>query len=60
MALDTVASGAVLDAIAPAFERGELTPPPIAGKVSLDQAAEAYGEVDSGRAKGKLVLVFRS
>jgi len=60
MALDTVASGAVLDALAPAFERGELTPPPIAGKVSLDQAAEAYGEVDSGRAKGKLVVVFPS
>lgn len=58
MALDTVDSGAVLDAIAPAFDRGELSAPPFAGRVLLDQAAEAYREVDSGRAKGKLVVVF--
>lgn len=60
MARDTVASGAVLDAVASAVERGELAPPPIrAGKVSLDHA-DPCGEADRVPAKGKRALVFRS
>lgn len=58
MALDTVACGEVLDALAPAFERGDLTPPAITSCILLDAAAKAYEDVDSGRVKGKLVIAF--
>lgn len=58
MALDTIASGELLDELAPLFDQGKLTPPPIAKTVSLDQAIEAYKDVDSGKVNGKLVIVF--
>ena len=45
---DTVASGDILDSLKPAFEQGKLTPPDIAGTCSLDEAAEAYVQIDKG------------
>jgi NADPH:quinone reductase len=58
MGFDTIACGEVLDEVAPLFDQGKLTPPRIARTVSLDQAIEAYKDVDSGKVKGKLVIVF--
>ncbi len=56
--LDAVASADILEALSPAFEQGRLTPPEIARTCSLDEAVEAYRQVDSGTAKGKIVFVF--
>lgn len=56
--LDAVASADILEALRPAFEQGRLTPPEIARTCSLDEAVEAYRQVDSGTAKGKIVFVF--
>ncbi len=56
--LDAVASADILEALRPAFEQGRLTPPEIARTCSLDEAVEAYQQVDSGTAKGKIVFVF--
>jgi len=56
--LDSVASANILDALRPAFERGQLTPPEIARTCSLDDAVEAYRQVDNGTAKGKIVFTF--
>ncbi|HEX3942242.1 MAG TPA: zinc-binding alcohol dehydrogenase family protein [Acidobacteriaceae bacterium] len=58
MAMDTVVSGAILDSVAPAFDRGEFTAPPVGGTVSLAEAPEAYRRVNRGEVKGKLVIVF--
>jgi NADPH:quinone reductase-like Zn-dependent oxidoreductase len=57
--LDAVASGDLLDGLRPEFERGLLTAPEIARTCSLDEAVEAYRQVDSGSARGKIVFVFR-
>ena len=57
--LDAVASGDLLDGLRPAFEQGLLTAPEIARTCSLDEAVEAYQQVDSGSAKGKIVFVFQ-
>jgi NADPH:quinone reductase-like Zn-dependent oxidoreductase len=56
---DTVASGDILDGLRPAFEQGELTPPDIARTCSLDEAVEAYTQINKGIAKGKIVITFR-
>ncbi len=56
--LDAVASADILEALSPAFEQGRLTPSEIARTCSLDEAVEAYRQVDSGTAKGKIVFVF--
>ena len=55
---DTVASGDILDGLRPAFEQGKLTPPEIARTCSLDEAVEAYGQIDKGVAGGKIVITF--
>ncbi len=55
---DTVASGDILDGLRPAFEEGKLTPPDVARTCSLDEAVEAYGQIDRGVAKGKIVITF--
>jgi len=55
---DTVASGAILDGLKPAFEQGKLTPPDIAKTCSLDEAAEAYELIAKGDAQGKIVITF--
>lgn len=59
LALDTIASGDILEGLRPAFEQGWLTSPDIARTCSLDDAVEAYRQVDSGAAKGKIVFTFR-
>ena len=55
---DTVASGDILDALRPMFEQGKLTPPDIARTCPLDEAVEAYTQIDKGLAKGKIVITF--
>jgi len=57
--LDTIASGDILDDLRDAFEKGRLTPPEIARTCSLDDAVEAYRQVDRGAAKGKIVFTFQ-
>jgi NADPH2:quinone reductase len=56
--MDTIASGDILDEIREAFEQGRLTPPEIARTCSLEEAVEAYRQVDSGVAGGKIVFTF--
>ena len=58
LALDVIASGDVLEGLRPAFEQGLLNPPDISRTCSLEQAVEAYREVDTGTAKGKIVITF--
>lgn len=57
-ALDTVASGEILDKLRPSFEAGLLTAPFIARTCRLDEAVDAYREVGSGKAKGKVVIAM--
>jgi len=54
-AYDTVASAEILKQLTSGFESGALRPAQVVGRYSLDQAVEAYREVNSG-AKGKVVL----
>ncbi|MGD0230590.1 MAG: zinc-binding alcohol dehydrogenase family protein [Syntrophorhabdales bacterium] len=56
--LDTVACGAILDRLRPSFEEGGLTPPRISRACSIEDAVEAYGQVDKGTAGGKIVITF--
>ena len=56
LALDTVASGEVLEALRPSFEQRRLTPPDISRTCSLDEAKDAYREIDRGAATGKIVI----
>jgi NADPH:quinone reductase-like Zn-dependent oxidoreductase len=56
--LDAIASADILEALRPVFEQGRLTAPEIARTCSLDDAVEAYRQVDSGVAKGKIVFTF--
>ena len=56
--MDTIASGDILDEIREAFEQGRLTPPEIARTCSLEEAVEAYRQVDTGAAGGKIVFTF--
>lgn len=56
--LDIVASGDILDDLRDAFEKGRLTPPEIVKTCSLENAVEAYRQVDSGTAGGKIVFTF--
>ncbi len=56
--IDAIASADILESLRPAFEQGRLTPPEIARTCSLDDAVEAYRQVDTGTAKGKIVFTF--
>jgi NADPH2:quinone reductase len=58
LALNVIASGDVLEGLRPAFEQSLLTPPSIARTCSIQEAVEAYREVDSGTVKGKIVIAF--
>jgi NADPH:quinone reductase-like Zn-dependent oxidoreductase len=58
MALDTIACGNILEGLLPGFEDGWLTPPEIARTCSLNEAVEAYRDVETGAAGGKIVIVF--
>jgi len=55
---DTVASGDILDGLRPMFEKGKLTAPDIAKTCPLEEAADAYAQIDKGLAKGKIVIPF--
>ena len=57
--LDTIAAGDILDDLRPAFEEQQLTPPPIAKTCPLAEAVDAYLQVGSGVAGGKIVILFR-
>jgi NADPH:quinone reductase-like Zn-dependent oxidoreductase len=57
--LDSIASAEILEGLRPAFDQGRLTPPDITRTCSLDDAVEAYRQVDSGVAKGKIVFTFQ-
>ena len=56
--LDTIASGDILDDLRDAFEKGRLTPPETTRTCSLEEAVEAYRQVDSGVVGGKIVFTF--
>jgi NADPH:quinone reductase-like Zn-dependent oxidoreductase len=56
--LDTVASGAILESLKSLFEQKVLTAPSIARTCRLEEAVDAYREVGSGKASGKVVIVF--
>ena len=58
LSLDVIASGDVLDGLRQSFELGVLTPPSIANICSLEEAVEAYHEVETGKTKGKIVITF--
>ena len=60
LALDIIASGDILEGLRPSFELGVLTSPDIARTCSLDEAVEAYREVETGKIKGKIVITFRT
>ena len=57
-AYDTEASAAILDKLTPGFESGALKPAPVVKRFSLDQAREAFTEVDRGAIQGKAVFTF--
>lgn len=57
-ALDTVASGEILESLRPLFEAAALNTPAVERTCSLNETALAYGEVGSGKAKGKVVIRF--
>ena len=58
LSLDVIASGDVLETLRPSFEQGLLTPPSIEKTCSLEEAVEAYHEVETGKTKGKIVITF--
>ncbi len=53
-----IACGDILEKLRPDFEQGRLTPPDIPRTYSLDDAIEAYRQVDSGAAGGKVLFTF--
>ncbi len=57
--LDTVASGEILDGLRDDFEQRLLTPPPFARTCTPEEAVEAYRQVGSGQAGGKIAIVFK-
>jgi len=57
-AYDTQASAAILERLTPGFESGALKPVPVVKRFSLDQAQEAYTQVNDGAIRGKAVFVF--
>ncbi|MGB8523056.1 MAG: zinc-binding alcohol dehydrogenase family protein [Candidatus Acidiferrales bacterium] len=57
-AYDTEACAAILERLTPGFESGALKPIPIAKRFSLNEAAQAYTQVDEGALHGKAVFTF--
>ncbi len=57
-AYDTEASAAILERITPGFESGALKPVPIAKRFSLNDAVEAFTQVNEGALRGKAVFIF--
>lgn len=58
-ALDTVDSGMILEKLRPSFEAGLLSAPATARTCGLADAVDAYREVGSGEANGKIVITFQ-
>ena len=54
--LDSVACARILERLAPGFESHALRPPPIARRFPLEEFADAYAQVQSGGAGGKVIL----
>ncbi len=57
-AYDTEASAAILERLTPGFESGVLKPIPIAKRFSLNEAVQAYTQVNEGAFHGKAVFTF--
>ncbi|MCA3747627.1 MAG: zinc-binding alcohol dehydrogenase family protein [Rubrobacter sp.] len=55
--LDAAGSGDVLRSLLPGFEAGILRAPPVAERYPLERAGEAYSRVESGEARGRMLLV---
>jgi NADPH:quinone reductase-like Zn-dependent oxidoreductase len=54
---NAVQSAALLEAMTPFFEAGTFQPPPIDRAIPLAKGVSAYAQVESGKARGRLVLV---
>lgn len=57
-AYDTEACAAILERLTPGFESGALKPIPIAKRFSLNEAVQAYTQVNDGALHGKAVFTF--
>jgi NADPH:quinone reductase len=57
-AYDTVACAAILEQLTPGFESGALKPNPIAKRFTLNEAAQAFTQVNDGSLGGKAVFTF--
>ncbi|MGD0402420.1 MAG: zinc-binding alcohol dehydrogenase family protein [Candidatus Acidiferrales bacterium] len=57
-AYDTEACAAILERLTPGFESAALKPIPIAKRFSLNEAAQAYTQVNDGSLRGKAVFTF--
>jgi len=57
-AYDTKACAEILEQLTAGFESGALKPIPIAQRFTLEQAPQAYAQVNDGTLHGKAVLVF--
>ena len=58
--LDTIASGDLLDGLMADFDGRRLTAPRIARTCSLSEAVQAYVDVGSGAAGGKVVILLKT
>ena len=57
-AYDTEACAAILERLTPGFESGALKPIPIAKRFSLNEAVQAFAQVNEGTLHGKAVFTF--
>lgn len=57
-AYDTEACAAILERLMPGFESAALKPIPVAKRFSLDEAVQAYTQVNDGALHGKAVFAF--
>ena len=59
-AYDTVACAAILEKLTPGFESGALKPGPIAKRFQLNDAIQAFTQLNDGALQGKAVFSFSS
>lgn len=57
-AYDTEACAAILERLTPGFESGALKPVPVAKRFRLNEAVQAYTQVNEGALQGKAVFTF--
>ena len=57
-AYNTEACAAILERLTPGFESGALKPVPVAKRFSLNEAVQAYTQVNEGALQGKAVFTF--